>query len=100
MGSFLHLPIVCVAWEIEAGHAQAVLVGGIEVERASIDHGGHPDKCQMCLLRILVTVCELLVPGSHDDLLAVGYLQVEVASEVVVLVLIGGCHAHFPSSLF
>ncbi len=71
--------------EVQAGHAQTVLVHRVKVQRVPVGHQGHAYHRAMAWHLPLRSEAERVPAGHDDDLLTEGHLQIQVASEEVVV---------------
>ena len=61
--------ISCLVREIQSGHAEALLIGGIEIQWISIRYEGHTYHRVMFLINVPVPVSERKSPRSNHNLL-------------------------------
>jgi len=86
--------VVCAAWEIQPGHTQPLLVGGLIIEGISVRHSGHADEGVMAFQGGQTAKAEREIPRRDGDLLPVGALIVQGSAKVVVLGPVGDCGTH------
>ena len=87
-----------VAWEVEAGDAETVLVDGVVIEGVGLavkgGDGGHTNNGKVGGERRKVAEGEGVVARGDDDFLTVGKFEVEIATKVSILGFVSDSCAH------